>query len=575
MRWSKSFIPTLKEEPKEAEAISHKLMLRAGLIRKLSSGTYSYLPLGWRVLHKVINIVREEMNAAGAQEVLMPAMHPKELWEKTGRYELLKKDILITYTDRNGKETIFGPTHEEIITSLVSGEIRSYKQLPQTLYQIQTKFRDEPRPRFGVIRTAEFIMKDAYSFDTDWEGLDKSYKIMYDTYCRIFERCGLNYIAVEADPGMMGGNVSHEFMVPAQSGEDKIVVCGACGYAASFDKAECTKPANRQPLTANRKELKPLREVDTPGITTVEKVAHLLKVTPQDLVKTILLVADNKEIAVLVRGDYELDLVKLARFLKAENLVLADEKTIQKVTGGPLGFSGPVGLERIRILADYSIQGSTNFVTGANIKDKHLINVNLERDFKADEFGDFRYITPEDICPRCGKSIDIKTAIEVGHVFKLGTKYSGVLKANFLDADGKEKPMIMGCYGIGINRIIAAFIEQNHDKDGIIWNRALAPFEVIVVPTNSEESLIKSAAEKIYAELVNKRIPVLLDDRDVSAGIKFKDADLLGIPLRLTVGKKFSESGVFEIKLRKTGETLSFKESETLEKILDKISRMK
>jgi prolyl-tRNA synthetase len=568
MRWSKTFIPTLKEDPKEAEAASHKLMLRAGLIRKLTSGTYSYLPLGWRVLHKIIQIVREEMNAAGAQEVLMPAMHPKELWEKTGRYALLKKDILITYTDRNGKETVFGPTHEEIITNLVAGELRSYKQLPQTLYQIQTKFRDEPRPRFGIIRTAEFIMKDAYSFDADWEGLDKSYKIMYDAYCRTFERCGLNYIAVEADPGMMGGNVSHEFMVPAESGEDKIVACKACGYAASLDKAECS-PSQKSKVKSQKLEAhKPIREVDTLGITTVEKVAQLLKVSPQELVKTIIFVADDRELAVLVRGNCEINLIKLTGYLKTQNLILADEKTIQKVTGGPLGFSGPVGLKGIRILADYSVQAMVNFVTGANIKDKHLINVNLERDFKVEEWGDFRYISGQDTCPKCGKGIDIKTAIEVGHVFKLGTKYSSALKANFLDADGKEKPMIMGCYGIGINRIIASFIEQNHDKDGIVWNKTLAPFEVVILPTNLEQPAIKSAAEKNYAGLLKKGVFVILDDRELSAGIKFKDADLLGIPLRLTIGKRFLDKGLFELKIRSTGEVKDLKDLEALKEIL-------
>ncbi|MCX5657049.1 MAG: proline--tRNA ligase, partial [Candidatus Omnitrophica bacterium] len=451
MRWSKAFIPTFKEDPKETEAISHKLMLRAGLIRKLASGTYSYLPLGWRVLNKVIGIVRQEMNAAGAQEVLMPAMQPKELWEKTGRYELLKPDILITYKDRHGKEIVFGPTHEEIITSLIAGEIRSYRQLPQTLYQIQTKFRDEPRPRFGVIRTSEFIMKDAYSFDADWEGLEKSYKKMYDAYCRIFERCGLKYIPVEADPGMMGGNASHEFMVPAESGEDKIVVCKNCGYATSFDKAECAENSKQKPEQRNQ-NLKSIEEVSTPGISTVEKVAHLLKVTPQDLVKTIVFIADGKELAVLVRGDYEVNLVKLGRVLKVNSLGLADEKTIERVTGGSLGFSGPVGLKDIKILADYSVLGLNNFVAGANKKDRHLVNVNLKRDFKVDIFGDFRYVREEDSCPKCGKAITIITAIEIGHVFKLGTKYTEVLKAIFLDSCGVEKPLIMGCYGIGVNR---------------------------------------------------------------------------------------------------------------------------
>lgn len=567
MRWSKAFIPTLKEIPKEAEAISHILMLRAGLIRKLTSGTYTYLPLGWKVLNKIINIVREEMDKTGAQEILMPAMHPKELWEKTGRYSLLKGDILITYNDRHGKEIVFGPTHEEIVTYLVSGEIRSYKQLPQILYQIQTKFRDEPRPRFGIIRTSEFIMKDAYSFDCDWEGLEKSYKKMYDAYCRIFERCGLNFIPVEADPGMMGGDVSHEFMAPTENGEDKIVVCKSCNYSASLDRAECKESL---PYSLQSKDLKPMKEVDTPGISTVEKVSKFLKVTPQDLVKTIILLADGKEIAVLVRGDYELNLVKLMRYLKVENLVMADEKTIEKVTGGPLGFSGPVGLKGIRILADYSLKNLYNFVTGANKPDKHLINVNLNRDFKVEEFGDFRYFTSSDKCPRCGSEVSLKTALEIGHIFKLGTKYSSALRAYFLDREGKEKPMIMGCYGIGINRIMAAFIEQNYDENGIIWNKSLSPFELLLLPIEQGESLIRETAEKLYEELIEKGVSCLFDDREVSAGVKFKDADLLGIPMRLVIGKKFIDKRMLELNLRKKGEVIPLRLEEAIEKILDK-----
>ncbi|MCM8793053.1 MAG: proline--tRNA ligase [Candidatus Omnitrophica bacterium] len=573
MRWSKAFIPTFKEIPREAEAVSHILMLRAGLIRKLTSGTYTYLPIGWKVLEKIIKIVREEMNRAGAQEILMPAMQPKELWEKTGRYGLLKGDILITYRDRHGKEIVFGPTHEEIVTYLVSGEIRSYKQLPQILYQIQTKFRDEPRPRFGIIRTAEFIMKDAYSFDCDWEGLDKSYKIMYATYCRIFERCGLDYIAVEADPGMMGGDVSHEFMAPAESGEDKIVVCSSCGYAASLDKAECPGERNQKPETTNQ-NLRPIKEVDTPGITTVEKVAQFLKVNPQELVKTIILLAEGKETAVLVRGDYELNLVKLAHYLKVENLVMADEKTIEKLTGGPMGFSGPVGLRGIRILADYSLKGMFNFVTGANKPDKHLINVNLGRDFSVEEFGDFRYFTSQDKCPRCGEEASLKTALEIGHIFKLGTKYSQALKANFLDRAGKEKPMIMGCYGIGINRIMAAFIEQNYDREGIIWNKSLTPFEILILPTHQNEPLIKEIAENLDKELEARGVSCLLDDRELHPGVKFKDADLLGIPLRLVIGRSFLDKGLLELKLRRTGESFSFPSGEAREKILDKIKNL-
>lgn len=571
MRWSKTFLPTLKEIPKDAEAISHILMLRAGLIRKLASGTYAYLPLGWRVLNKIISIVREEMDKTGAQEMLMPALHPKELWEKTGRYNLLKGDILITYNDRHGKELVFGPTHEEIVTFLISGEINSYKQLPQILYQIQTKFRDEPRPRFGIIRTAEFIMKDAYSFDCDWEGLDKSYEKMYNAYKRIFERCGLNFIAIEADPGMMGGNVSHEFMVFTDSGEDKAVVCKSCNYAASLDMARIVPPItkdNKMPV------LKPIKEVATPGVSTVEEVSKFLNISPQELVKTIILLANGKEIAVLVRGDYELNLVKVARYLKTDNLVMADEKTIEKVTGGPVGFSGPVGLKGIRILADYSLKGMFNFVTGANKLDKHLVNVNIGRDFAIEEFGDFRYFTSEDKCPQCGKDISLKTVLEIGHTFKLGTKYSQAFKAHFLDSEGKEKPMVMGCYGIGINRIMAAFIEQNHDTNGIIWSKNICPFQLLILPVNMGEPLVKETAERLYSEMEKRGISCLLDDREVSGGVKFKDADLLGIPLRLVIGRKFIEENLLELKLRRTGEITYFPLATALEKILDKINNL-
>ncbi|MGE4357449.1 MAG: proline--tRNA ligase [Candidatus Omnitrophota bacterium] len=571
MRWSKTFLPTLKEIPKDAEAISHILMLRAGLIRKLASGTYAYLPLGWRVLNKIISIVREEMDKTGAQEMLMPALHPKELWEKTGRYNLLKGDILITYNDRHGKELVFGPTHEEIVTFLISGEINSYKQLPQILYQIQTKFRDEPRPRFGIIRTAEFIMKDAYSFDCDWEGLDKSYEKMYNAYKRIFERCGLNFIAIEADPGMMGGNVSHEFMVFTDSGEDKAVVCKSCNYAASLDMARIVPPItkdNKMPV------LKPIKEVATPGVSTVEEVSKFLNISPQELVKTIILLANGKEIAVLVRGDYELNLVKVARYLKTDNLVMADGKTIEKVTGGPVGFSGPVGLKGIRILADYSLKGMFNFVTGANKLDKHLVNVNIGRDFAIEEFGDFRYFTSEDKCPQCGKDISLKTVLEIGHTFKLGTKYSQAFKAHFLDSEGKEKPMVMGCYGIGINRIMAAFIEQNHDTNGIIWSKNICPFQLLILPVNMGEPLVKETAERLYSEMEKRGISCLLDDREVSGGVKFKDADLLGIPLRLVIGRKFIEENLLELKLRRTGEITYFPLATALEKILDKINNL-
>ena len=534
MKWSKALIPTLKETPADAEVASHILMIRAGIVRKLSAGAYSYLPLGFKVLKKVETIIREELNKEGALEVLLPAMHPAEIWKKTGRYELLG-EVMIKFNDRTGKENVLGPTHEEIITDLVANNVRSYKDLPLTLYQIQTKFRDEPRPRFGVLRSKEFIMKDAYSFDCDLEGLNKSYKKMYDAYCKIFKRCGLKYIAVEADAGFMGGDVSHEFMVPSESGEDEIVICASCSYAASLEKAECVKT---QKAKAKEQKLKPIKEVDTPGMSTIEKVSEFLKRPHTNLVKTLIYLADKKPVAFLIRGDNDLNEAKAKRFLGCDILEMADEADIKKATDGPLGFSGPVGLKGVRIVADYDVEGSIDFITGANKKDKHFINVNIDRDFKVKEWADIRYITPKDNCPKCKKKIQIKHAIEVGHIFKLGTKYTKTLSAKFLDKQGKEQAIIMGCYGIGVNRIIASSIEQGNDKDGIIWPHSIAPYNVLIIPVDIRDKKILQATDKIYKDLTKERIDVLLDDRDQRAGIKFKDADLIGIPLQIVIGKK-------------------------------------
>ncbi len=547
MRWTESLIPTLKEDPQDAEVISHKLMVRAALVRKLFSGAYSYLPLGLKVLQKVSNIIREEMNSKGAQEVLLPAMHPAELWKKTGRYELLGA-VLIKFKDRHNKELVLGPTHEEIITDLVANNIKSYKDLPLILYQIQTKFRDEPRPRFGVMRTSEFIMKDAYSFDRDVEGMEASYKKMYEAYCRIFERCGLPYIPVEADPGMMGGNVSHEFMVPSEAGEDVIVVCQKCKYAASTQVAACKVSGSGSKGTA--KSL-PIAEVETPDIKTIEKVSEFLKVEPIKLVKTLLYKADDKVVALLLRGDHEANETKLKNYLKCSLLELADEKTVEAMTGAPVGFSGPVSLNRVRIVADNSVKDMVNFVTGANKKDAHLINVNAGRDFEAREFADLRMITKDDKCPSCGKDIDIKRAIEVGHTFKLGTKYSEVLGANILAADGKTVPAIMGCYGIGVTRIIPTLIETSNDKDGIIWPISIAPYQIMIVALNISGKNVKDISEGLYKDLTKARYEVLFDDRDISAGIKFKDADLVGIPIQIIVGEKNAKKDIVEIKNRR------------------------
>ncbi|MFA6320448.1 MAG: proline--tRNA ligase [Candidatus Omnitrophota bacterium] len=533
--------------------MSHKLMVRGGFVRKLVSGAYSYLPLGVRVLHKVENIIREELDSVGAQEVLLPAIHPPEIWKKTGRYDVLGP-VLIKFKDRHGKECVLGPTHEEIITDLVANNVKSYKELPAILYQIQTKFRDEPRPRFGIMRTSEFIMKDAYSFDCDVEGLEKSYKKMFDAYCRIFERCGLPYVAVEADPGMMGGNMSHEFMVPTPAGEDRIVICDKCKYSASTEVAKCKEPG-----APSKEKRMPIAEVETPGITTIEKVSELLQVGAEKLVKTLIYKYDGKPVAILLRGDHEANEAKIKNYLKCVSLELADAKTVEEATGASVGFAGPVKLRNTRIIADNSVKGMVNFITGANKNDAHLINVNIDRDFETKEFGDLRMITEADGCPACGKTIQIKQAIEIGHTFKLGTKYSEVLSAKFLDKDGTEKPAIMGCYGIGVNRIMASLIETSNDKDGIIWPSSIAPYRIIILALNMEDKKVKSLSEEIYNMLTKAGCDVLFDDRNESAGVKFKDADLIGIPTKIIVGSKNAKKGIAEVKDRKTGKVEEMK----------------
>ncbi len=551
MRWSKSFIPTLKENPQEAEAVSHKLMARAGLIRRLTAGAYTYLPMGYRSLRKAERIIREEMNSAGAVELLMPVLQPPELWRKTGRYELIG-DVMIKYEDRHGREIALGPTHEEVVTDLVSRDIRSYRELPLILYQIQTKFRDEIRPRFGVIRSCEFIMKDAYSFDVDKDGMKRSYDLMYSAYCRIFDRCGLPYLAVEADSGLMGGAVSHEFMVPSGIGEDSIVQCTDCGYAASTEVA-AVKSAAKPAGEAGKPEK--MAEVSTPSKSSIEDISAFLKVDPKRIIKTLVYVADEKPVAVLIRGDHEANGTKIKNKLKAASLELADETKVMEATGGAMGFSGPVGLN-MPVLADNALREMVNAVTGSNVKDKHLINVNIGRDFKVGEWLDARMITIGDMCPKCGGNIEIKNAIELGHTFKLGTKYSESLNAKFLDENGKERFTVMGCYGIGVNRILAALIERSSDDEGIIWPVNLAPCEVIVIPVNKDDAPVVKEAERLYKELVSAGIDVILDDRDdKSPGVKFKDASLVGFPLQVVVGKRSLDKGKVEIKERKTGKS--------------------
>lgn len=552
MRYSSYFIPTHKEVPAEAEVVSHQLMLRAGLIRKLTSGIYTYLPAGLRAIRKVENIIREEMNRSGAIEVLMPAVQPAELWQESGRWEYYGRELL-RFKDRHNRDACIGPTHEEVITDLVRKEVHSYRQMPVNFYQIQTKFRDEIRPRFGVMRCREFVMKDAYSFDSDEKGADKSYEIMYETYSNIFRRCGLKFRAVEADTGSIGGSFSHEFMVLANTGEDQIVNCLKCEYAANLEKAEVNK-GKRESSTSDEKGMKPVEEVETPDIRTVEEVTAFLSISPSQLIKTLIFKSDGDVVAALVRGDHELNEIKLRNLLGAEQVEMADPELVAQVSGAPLGFAGPMGL-KVRVVADHAIKGMQNAVTGGNRQDLHLRNVNMRRDFQVDLFGDLRMITPEDSCPRCGAQIQFGRGIEVGHVFKLGTKYSHAMSATFLDEDGIEKPIVMGCYGIGVGRTVAAAIEQNHDENGIIFPIPLAPFEVVVLPLQMHEPEVVTASEKIYRELWESGLEVLLDDRDLRAGVKFNDADLLGTPVRVTVGMRNLEKGHVEMKLRSEKES--------------------
>jgi len=548
MRYSEMFLPTTKETPSDAEIVSHQLMLRAGMIRKLAGGIYSYLPLGYRVIRKVENIVREEMNRAGAQEVFLPAVQPAELWMESGRWNMYGKELL-RFKDRHNRDYCIGPTHEEVITALVRDEIQTYRQLPRNLYQIQTKFRDEIRPRFGIMRSREFGMKDAYSFDATEKGAEESYRKMFDAYNRIFERCGLHFRPVEADSGNIGGSFSHEFMVTADSGEDAMVHCTSCTYAANLEKAECPRPDANQ--TSEETDL-PLEEVHTPDVRTIEEVCAFLNVAPSDVVKTMIFMCDGEPLAVLVRGDEEINEIKLRNYLGCESLELAMDDTIMAVTGSPRGFAGPMGIS-CRIMADHSLMGMKNFVVGGNREHYHIKNTNTPRDFAINEYADLKVIQEGDRCPRCGCEIRIVRGIEVGHVFKLGVKYSKAMHATFLDADGKEKNMIMGCYGIGIGRTVAACIEQSHDDNGIIWPLSIAPFHVIITPVNVNDEQILRTGEELYGRLVADGVEVILDDRDERAGVKFKDADLIGIPLRITIGSKGLARGAVEVRVRKSG----------------------
>ncbi|AIY85092.1 MAG: proline--tRNA ligase [Clostridium baratii] len=559
MKMSNMLVATLREVPAEAEIASHQLMLRAGLIRKMASGVYNHLPLGVKVLKKVENIVREEMDNTGAQELLASAIIPAELWQESGRWDAYGAEMF-RVTDRNAREFCLGPTHEEVFTNIARNEIKSYKQLPLNLYQIQTKYRDETRPRFGVMRSREFIMKDAYSFDKDQEGLDLAYNKMHDAYVNIFNRCGLDAKCVEADSGAIGGSNSAEFMVKSEVGEDDVVFCTECNYAANIEKAEAVAEK------AEAEELVAMEKVETPNIRTIEEVSEFLKVSPKKTVKTLIYNVDGKLVGVLVRGDREVNEVKVANAANASgDIELASHEEVMRATNAETGFAGPVGLRVDLLLVDEEVSNMYNMVVGANETGYHLTGVNYGREFEG-VVGDFRNVENGETCPRCGKEVTIARGTEVGHIFKLGTKYSEAMNAKFIDEDGKEKPFIMGCYGIGVTRTVASIIEQHHDENGIIWPLEVAPYHVSVVAVNSKDEDQMRIATEIYEELRAIGVDALLDDRKERAGVKFKDSELMGIPMRVTVGKKIGD-GEVEFKLRAGGENETIKIEEVKDRV--------
>lgn len=543
MRVSNLLMPTLREVPSDAEIKSHRLMLRAGYIRKLATGIYSYLPLGIKTLQKVEKIIREEMDRAGAQELLMAALLPAEAYQASGRWDVFG-DNMFKLKDRNERDFCLGPTHEELFTQTVKNEVRSYKEYPMTLYQIQTKYRDEARPRFGIMRSREFIMKDAYSFDRDNAGLDVSYKKMYDAYCRIFTRLGLDFTIVDADSGAMGGSGSQEFMVKSPVGEDGIAYCDACGYAANYEKAECIP----EPKNFDTEE-KSLEKVETPDVHTIEELVGFFGTEPYVFAKTIIYKADDKFIAAMVRGDRDINEVKLKNLVGCvDDLELAEPFEVRRITNAEVGFAGPIGLD-IDVYVDLEVMEMKNFIIGANETGYHYKNVNIGRDFTPFEVADIRVITDGDKCPKCGKTIKTAQGIEVGHIFKLGTKYSDALGLTYTDESGEEKVVVMGCYGIGVTRCIAAAIEQGSDENGMILPVSIAPYHAVVIPVNTKEAVQVELAEKIYAKLQEEGIEVLIDDRSERCGVKFKDADLIGVPVRIVVGKKAGD-GIVEFKKR-------------------------
>ena len=547
MRFSRSLIPTLKENPADAEVVSHRLMVRAGMLRQVARGIYDLLPLGLRVVRKVERIVREEMDRTGAQEILMPTVCPAELWQESGRWEHYGKELL-RIRDRNERDFCYGPTHEEVVTDIIRRDVRSYRELPQTLYQIQSKFRDEIRPRFGLMRGREFLMKDAYSFHVDYADCEREYQVMFDAYTRIFERCGLRFRPVEAATGAIGGSKSHEFHVLAASGEDALVSCSRCGYAANVEQAGVPEV----PPPVRDGTLRPLRTVATPGQRSIEEVSAFLGLPPDRFLKTLLYVTDSGEpVAAIVRGDHALSEAKLLRVLDRPSVAMADAETVERQTGAAVGFAGPIGL-RMRVVADHAIRGLAGAVAGANATDSHVVDLAVARDLPDLEFADLRTAQPGDPCGRCADGIyEGHRGIEVGQVFYLGTKYSRAMGATYLDAGGVEQVMEMGCYGIGITRTAAAAIEQNHDDNGIVWPLALAPAHVHLVAVNPKDAAQQQAADTLYGTLAAAGVEVLYDDREERPGVKFKDADLIGIPFRVTVGPKALARGAVELKARR------------------------
>ncbi len=571
MRASNLYAPTLRNTPAEAEIVSHQLMYRAGMIRKVAGGMYTFLPLGWRVIRKIEQIIREEMDAAGGQEIMMPILQPGELWQESGRWSAYGAEMM-RMKDRHGRDFCLGPTHEEMITDLVRDELHSYKQLPVMLYQIQDKFRDERRPRFGLMRSREFIMKDLYSFDKDPEGMMVSYQKMYDAYSKIYTRMGLEYRPVEADSGAIGGGHSHEFTVLADAGESNIAYCSQCDYAASDEKAEL------KPETMPAEEALPLEKVSTPGTNTIESLCDFLKIPAGKTIKAVAYQTDTDELVlVFIRGDHDVNEVKVLNQIEgALELRMADEDVIQAAGGCP-GFMGPIGIKKgTHVFVDASVMNVQNGVTGANEKDVHYKNVNPQRDFDKDAIviSDFRMVKEGDPCPHCGAPMKMTRGIEAGQVFALGTKYSAAMGATFLDEQGKEQPLYMGCYGIGVGRTMAAAIEQNNDKDGIVWPRAIAPFEVVVAVVNAKKDDQLAYGEEIYKECQAAGIDTLLDDRKERAGVKFKDCDLIGYPLRVTIGPKAVEGDTIEIKVRKTGEVIICQRGEYLAKVQELLKNL-